>query len=153
MSGCISCMHKYTYAQTPFWPSADNAIGGTLWRTESHSKNSEGNSPRRNKICPAISSPTQFSVWLKTQRGKKSSNTWQERSFSPCNTATPSLTLPQTFVFVTVSTMKSSELSHWLLGCTAETAISRSSNWITKKDPLNSSWDVVLSFCLNTHMN
>lgn len=141
MSGCITCVHMYMYGLTPFMymygltpfcPSADStAIGGTLWRTESHSKNRETLLEKWNLYCKLLSHP-QFSVWLKTQtmrEKKKGSNTWQERSFLPCNPVTPSLTLTQTFVFLTVSTMKASELSHWLLGCTAAAAVSRSSNW------------------------
>lgn len=59
--------------------------------------------------------PTVFSLTEDLDKEKKkSSNTWQERLFSPCNTDAPLLTLTQTFVFVTVSTTKSSELNHWL---------------------------------------
>lgn len=141
---------------TPFWPPADkNAIGGTLWRTESHSKNRKGNSTRRNEICAAISSPTHSfqSDWRLRQREKKSSNTWQERLFSPCNNKYW-CSFAHSHSNICFCNSKHHEIK-WIkspaLCCTEEAAISRSSSW--KRDSLNSSWDVVLPFCLNTHMN
>lgn len=132
----LVCAQVHLCTDTPFWPPADNnAMGAHCGEQKTILKTVRETLPEEMKSvlqCPLP--PTVFSLTEDSDKEeKKSSNTWQARSFLLWNPVTPSLTLSQTFVFGTESTMKAKELSHWLLGCTAEAAISRSSNWITNQ--------------------
>lgn len=62
----------YMYTLTPFCPSADNnAIGATLWRTESHSKNRETLLEEMKSVLQTPLPPTVFSLTEDSDNEKK----------------------------------------------------------------------------------